>query len=139
MTAALEGGEWSAARPGRTLPPGKTRYPLNSRLGGPQGRSGRADNLVPTGIRSRTVQPAAQSLCRLSYPAQLCCSRIQNTSGMLLIHLLNKEKIFSRDSHILFVTHILTIEPAGRIDEVWHGCFSIICCRNPVILISYCW
>jgi len=24
MTAALEGGEWSAARPGRTLPPGKT-------------------------------------------------------------------------------------------------------------------
>ena len=25
MTAALEGGEWSAARPGRTLPPGKTR------------------------------------------------------------------------------------------------------------------
>ena len=25
MTAALEGGEWSASRPGRTLPPGKTR------------------------------------------------------------------------------------------------------------------
>jgi len=28
MTAALEGDEWSAARPGRTLPPGKTRYPF---------------------------------------------------------------------------------------------------------------
>ena len=53
----LEGGEWSAARPGRTLPPGKTRYPFYRRLGGPQGRSGRAENLVPTGIRSRTVQP----------------------------------------------------------------------------------
>jgi len=26
MTAALEGGEWSAARPGRILPPGKTWY-----------------------------------------------------------------------------------------------------------------
>ena len=39
------------------LPPGKTRYPLYRRLGGPQGRSGRAENLVPTGIRSRTVQP----------------------------------------------------------------------------------
>jgi len=26
MTAAPEGGECSAARPGRTLPPGKTRY-----------------------------------------------------------------------------------------------------------------
>ena len=38
MTAALEGGEWSAARPGRTLPSGKTRYPLYRRLGGPQDR-----------------------------------------------------------------------------------------------------
>jgi len=55
--AALEGGEWPAARPGRTLPPGKTRYPFYRRLGGPQGRSGQAGNLVPTGIRSRTVQP----------------------------------------------------------------------------------
>jgi len=57
MTAALEGGEWSAVRLGRTLPPGKTRYPFYRRLGGPQGRSGRTENLVPTGIRSRTVQP----------------------------------------------------------------------------------
>jgi len=56
MTAALEGGEWSAARPGRTLPPGKTRYPLYRKLGGPQGRSGWAENRVPTGIRSRTFQ-----------------------------------------------------------------------------------
>jgi len=57
MTAALEGGEWSAAGPGRTLPPGKTRYLFSRRVGGPQGRSGEAENLVPTGIRSRTVQP----------------------------------------------------------------------------------
>ena len=49
MTTALEGGEWSAARPGRTLPPGKTRYPFYRRPGGPQSRSGRAENLVPSG------------------------------------------------------------------------------------------
>jgi len=67
MTAALEGGEWSAARPGRILPQGKTRYPFYRRLGGSQGRSGRAENLVPTRIRSQTVQPVAQSLYRLSY------------------------------------------------------------------------
>ena len=41
MTVALEGGEWSAARPGRTLPPGKTWHPLYRRLCGPQGQSGR--------------------------------------------------------------------------------------------------
>jgi len=52
MTAALEGGEWSAARPGRTLPPGRARYPFYRRLGGPQGRPRRTENLVPTGIRS---------------------------------------------------------------------------------------
>jgi len=57
MMAALEDREWWASRPGRALPPGKTRYPLYRRLGGPQGWSGQADNLVPTGIRSRTVQP----------------------------------------------------------------------------------
>jgi len=57
MAEALEGGEWSAARPSRSLPTGKTRYPLYRRLGGPQGRSGLAENLVPTGIRSRTVRP----------------------------------------------------------------------------------
>jgi len=57
MTAALEGGEWSAAHTGCNLPPGKTRYPFYRRLGGPQGRSGQAENLIPTGIRSRTVQP----------------------------------------------------------------------------------
>jgi hypothetical protein len=57
MTAAVEGGEWSAARPGRTLPPEKTRYPLYRKLDGPQGRSGRVENLVANGIQSRTVQP----------------------------------------------------------------------------------
>ena len=37
MTSALEGGEWSAARPGRTLPPGKTQYHFYRGLCGPQG------------------------------------------------------------------------------------------------------
>ena len=67
MTAALEGGEWLAGRPGRILPRGKNRYPFYKRLGGPQGRSGQVENLVPAGIRSRNVQPVAQSLYRLGY------------------------------------------------------------------------
>jgi len=50
MTAALEGGEWSAACPGCTLPLGKTQYPFYRRLGGPKGRSGQAESLDPTGI-----------------------------------------------------------------------------------------
>ena len=50
-------GEGSAPRPGHTLPPGKTRYPLYRRLGGPQSRSGRVENLAPPGFDPRTVQP----------------------------------------------------------------------------------
>ena len=47
--------EWSATRPGCTLPPGKTRYSLYRRLGGPQVRLGRAENLAPPGFDPRTV------------------------------------------------------------------------------------
>ena len=37
------------------LSPWKAQYPLYGGLGRPQGRSGRSENLVHTGIRSRTV------------------------------------------------------------------------------------
>jgi hypothetical protein len=56
MTAAVEGGEWSAACSCRTLPPGKNRYPFYRMLVGPQGRSGWAENLAPPGFDPRTVQ-----------------------------------------------------------------------------------
>jgi len=60
MTTALEVDEGSASRPGRSLPPEKTQYPLYSRLGGPQGRSGQVQKIsLPPGLDPRTVQPVA--------------------------------------------------------------------------------
>jgi hypothetical protein len=42
------------------FPPGKTRYPLHRRLGGPQGRSGWVRKISPTpGFDPRTVQAVA--------------------------------------------------------------------------------
>jgi hypothetical protein len=42
------------------LPPGKTRYPLYRRPGGPQGQSGRVWKIAPPpGFDPRTVQPIA--------------------------------------------------------------------------------
>ena len=42
------------------LPPGKTRYPLYRRLGGPQGKSGWVRKIShPPGFDPRTVQPVA--------------------------------------------------------------------------------
>jgi len=56
-------GEWSAVRLSRTLPPGKTRYPLYRRLGEPQGQSGQVRKLSPpTRFNPRTVQPVANKL-----------------------------------------------------------------------------
>ena len=55
-----EWGEGSASRPGRSLAPGKTRYSLYRRLGGPQGRSGQVRKIsAPPGFDPRTVQPVA--------------------------------------------------------------------------------
>jgi len=53
------GNRWGGVNPSPRAPLSlaNTRYPLYRRLGGLQGRSGRTENLVPTGIRSRTVQP----------------------------------------------------------------------------------
>jgi len=51
------------------LPPGKTRYPLYRRLGGPQSRSGDVRKISPpTGIRSPDRPARSESLHRLSYP-----------------------------------------------------------------------
>jgi len=58
MPTVIEGGEGSASRPGRSLPPGKTRYPLYRRLGGPQGRSGQVRKISPPPVfNPRIVQP----------------------------------------------------------------------------------
>ena len=78
MTKALEGNEWSAARPGRTLPPGKARYPLYRRLGGPQGRSGWAETLAPLGCNPRTIQPIASRYTDRAIPAHLLNSWSRN-------------------------------------------------------------
>jgi len=89
MTTALEGGEGSASRPGRSLPPGKTRYPLYSRLGRPQGSFGQVRKISPpTGSRSHTAQPVAQSLYRLSYPAHHV-----NTTSHQMPYALNYKRI----------------------------------------------
>jgi len=53
-------GEGPPSRPGRSLLPEKTRYPLYRRLGGPQGRSGQERKISPPPrFDPRTVQPVA--------------------------------------------------------------------------------
>ena len=58
-------------RASAALPPGKTRYALYRRLGGPQGRSGRVWKISPTppGFDPRTIQPVASCYTDRAIPA----------------------------------------------------------------------
>ena len=69
MTMALEGGEWSAARPGRSLPPVKDPIPIVQEAGWAPGAVWTDGKFRPTGIRSVDRPARSQSLYRQSYPA----------------------------------------------------------------------
>jgi len=59
LTSALDGVGSQRHAPA-SLPPGKTRYPLYRRLGGPEVRSGRVRKFSPAqGFDPRTVHPVA--------------------------------------------------------------------------------
>jgi hypothetical protein len=67
LTSALDGGEWSASRPGSFTPQGKILwYPLDRRQGGPRSRSGRGGEeknsqpLLGSNPRAPIVQSVAQ-------------------------------------------------------------------------------
>ena len=59
LTSALDGGGVGDQRHApAALPPGKTRYPMTRRLGGPQSRSGRVWKISPlAGSDHGTAQP----------------------------------------------------------------------------------
>ena len=76
------------------LPPGKTRYPLYRRLGGPQGRSGRVREIsLPPGFDPRTVQPVATRYTDWTIPAAYV------TTGLFQIPLHNSATSLSTALH----------------------------------------
>jgi len=55
-----------------TLLLGKSRYPLYTRLGGPQGRSARVHKISPPpGFDPRTIQPVASRYTDWAIPAKV--------------------------------------------------------------------
>ena len=69
LTSALDGVGGQRHAPS-ALPPGKTRYPLYRRLGGPQGRRKRMRKISPPpGFDPRTVQPVATRYTDRAIPA----------------------------------------------------------------------
>jgi len=105
MTVALEGGEWSAARPGRTFTPGKDAVPIA------QG-AGWAPGPVWTGGKSRPHRnsipnrPArSQSLYQLSYPAHPQLVVRRNTESQVRKELIEKISTKSFYEHRQFLSN----------------------------------
>jgi hypothetical protein len=102
------GGERHAAA---TLPPGKTRYLLYRRLGGPQSRSGRVRKISPSpGFDPHTVQPVAS---RYTDCAMYCIEWTLLLENLSLIRELCLEQVF-RKVWFAFMTSKWLYEIATR-------------------------
>jgi hypothetical protein len=124
MTTALEGGEGSASRPGRSLPPGKTRYPLYRRLGGAQGRSGQVRKISPPpAFDPQTGQPD-----RLRYPAR---SRLNAKSNIPRLRTI----LFICFMHLLF--SVSAKEPHFLSSCVSYGYIFFLFSRNRCLGFSW--
>ena len=75
MTAALEGGEWSAARSGRTLPPGIDSVPIVEEAGWVPGPVWTCGISRPYRDQIPDLPARSQSLYRLSYLEPNCSMR----------------------------------------------------------------
>ena len=65
MTAAVEGGDWSASHPTRTLPPGKDPVPIVQEVEWALGPVWTGEKSRPTGIRT-SDRPARSSVAILT-------------------------------------------------------------------------
>ena len=84
--------------------PWKDRYPFYRRLGGPQGRSRPEENLVPTGIRSRTVQSIVSHYTDwATRPTLIRGYVVQNTTVCLvryyILNIKKKLRVSASSSH----------------------------------------
>jgi len=75
-------GWMASSTPRPHFTPGKDPVPIVQRLGGPQGRSGRAENFIPTGIPSRTVQHVVSRCNDWATRPTSCLSHHTNYDGL---------------------------------------------------------
>ena len=107
-----KGGEGSASRPGRSLPPGKRRQLLYRRLGGPQDRYGQVRKITPpTGIRSPDRPARSQysymyvqrkhkaTVCSPKFSLKFSVSKNAKFSNAIEIRILSTKLIFALHSY----------------------------------------
>jgi len=131
MTAAVEGGEWSAARPGRILPPEKTRYTFYRRLSGSQGRSGWAEKSRPyrdsipnrparSSVAIPTELPGPQGKVYILVITPTICTDFSNLFFGIKLYMFRSVPLsiissFSLYTQQWYVSYRLCWQPASRI------------------------
>ena len=108
------------------------RYPFYRRLGGPQGRSGRAENLVPNGIRYRIAQPvvshyndwATRPTCVIICDSYSWSTTTQNSRRVIEINLFS----------VLFLLNVPPT-PSSLIRDVL-GCQLPVCNRLDYVTLK---
>jgi len=128
----------SASRPGHSLRPGKTRYPLYRRLGGLQGRSGQVRKISPpTKIRS-PYRPARSSVTiptDLPGPLKIYKHRVIVCVCVCVCNILNSFRVtYSFVSRVYYcskivgvsVRHIMTLIFKVSISQLH---FAESCCK----------
>ena len=77
------------------LPPGKTRYPLCRRLGGPQVQSGQVRKISPSpGFDPRTFQPVASRYTFLRYLGPNNNNNNNNIMAMVVVFKIRIDAVF---------------------------------------------
>jgi hypothetical protein len=96
------------------VPPGMTRYPVDRRPGGPQGRSGLVLKISPPpGLDPRTVQPVASRYTDYAIPAH----RFMYACFIFLVYVLALKEAGLWDQHAVCVCLITTLRFSR--DLVW--------------------
>jgi hypothetical protein len=82
LASALDGGGWLTPRPGRLIRGKEARYVFCRGLSGPQGRSGRVQQISPApGFDPRTVLPVASRYTDWAISAPLKCNNNNNNNN----------------------------------------------------------
>jgi hypothetical protein len=107
LTSALDGVGGQCHDPAALLP-GKNRYPLYRRLGGPQDRSGRVWKISPpSGFDPRTVQPVASPYTDCAIPVPCNNNNNNNNNNNALTSMEYSSEVFPVCYQSVFCYHSL--------------------------------
>jgi hypothetical protein len=137
LTSALDEGGWSTPRHApAALPPGKTRYPLYRRLGGPQMRKVSS----PPGFHPGTVQPIASRYTDWAFPVLVnTITELKNITytGTHFSQNIPRQIPLLSNVVVIYLSSIVVLTPTGQFLDCATITFSERCKTRVRLLMKY--